>query len=314
MKIITSINAKGGCGKSTVASNLAAGLARRGHRTLLLDLDPQAQITEWFHLGDQFSVLGSITAVFTSQQTFAEVIQRSHLPNLDFVASSAPLEELGQQLRMHDGYEQLLAHFFEHLPDDPNAPPPYDYVVVDSPNQVSPVMDNAIFTTDLFVIPFLDTSSVRSFPNVYKQIHEIRDDDDYEVLHLLTNLSRMPGKRQAVLHMLEEFGIEPARTELRHCAYLGQTDTQGGSIFEYMPKSNGAADIEALVDEVITTVHPSDEPVIEAGVGFNDGFVDTRETPEVRSSVLAGEGTEIESHAEPHEDTDEELAALRKAS
>src|SRR3712207_7195169 len=46
------INAKGGCGKSTLAMNLAAGLAARGHRTLLLDMDPQSQVTQWLGAGD----------------------------------------------------------------------------------------------------------------------------------------------------------------------------------------------------------------------------------------------------------------------
>lgn len=297
MKIITSINAKGGCGKSTVASNFAAGLARRGKRTLLLDLDPQAQITEWYHLGDQFSVRGSITAVFTGQQALAEVIQATHLPNLSFVASSAPLEELGQQLRGHDGYEQFLSHFLVA-----HDLPPFDFVVIDSPNQVSPVMDNAIFATDLFVIPFLDTSSVRSFPNVYKQIHEVRDDEDYRVLHVLTNLSRMPGKRRVVLDMLEEFDITPSRTELRHCAYLGQSDTHGGSIFEYMPKSNGAADMDALIDEALDTL---------AGREVRNSVPAEHADEPAEQPVPEGVTSEAISSSD---EASEALEALRKAS
>ena len=52
MKTITVINAKGGCGKSTIAMSLAAGLSIQGKRVLLMDLDPQAQITQWLTAGD----------------------------------------------------------------------------------------------------------------------------------------------------------------------------------------------------------------------------------------------------------------------
>ena len=51
MNVITVINAKGGCGKSTIAMNLASGLARYGYRVLFMDLDPQAQVTQWVGAG-----------------------------------------------------------------------------------------------------------------------------------------------------------------------------------------------------------------------------------------------------------------------
>ncbi len=60
MNIITVINAKGGCGKSTIAMSLASGLAVRGHRTLLVDMDPQAQVTQWLGAGDGLSAAGTL--------------------------------------------------------------------------------------------------------------------------------------------------------------------------------------------------------------------------------------------------------------
>ena len=244
MKVITSINAKGGCGKSTVASNVAAGLSVLGFNTLLVDMDPQAQITEWYGRGDIYEPANSITAILAGQQSLREVVKPTHLPNLSFVSSSAQLEAVGQHLRNHEGYQSLLAGHLQ------TVAPFYHFVVIDSPNQVSPVMDNAIVATDLFLVPFLDTSSVRSYPNVYEQIARLRAGDAHKTLHVLTGLSKMPGKRAAVVAMLARMGVEPARTEIRHCAYLGQVDTQGGSIFHYMPKSNGAADVAALVREI----------------------------------------------------------------
>jgi cellulose biosynthesis protein BcsQ len=52
MNIVTVINAKGGCGKSTIAMSLASGLSNRGLPTLLIDMDPQAQVTQWLGAGD----------------------------------------------------------------------------------------------------------------------------------------------------------------------------------------------------------------------------------------------------------------------
>ncbi|MCA9427442.1 MAG: ParA family protein, partial [Candidatus Omnitrophica bacterium] len=84
MKVITVINAKGGCGKSTIAMNLASALAGSRSRTLLLDLDPQAQVTEWLGLGDGLSIEGSIVAAYLGQSRLDEIIQSTHIPRLSF--------------------------------------------------------------------------------------------------------------------------------------------------------------------------------------------------------------------------------------
>src|SRR5207237_8702096 len=62
MNIITVINAKGGCGKSTIAMSLAAGLAKLGSRPLLIDMDPQAQVTQWLGAGDGLTAEGTLVA------------------------------------------------------------------------------------------------------------------------------------------------------------------------------------------------------------------------------------------------------------
>ena len=97
MKVITVINAKGGCGKSTIAAGLATGLARYGHRVLFMDLDPQAQVTQWFGGGDGLSAAGTLVAALTRQQTLTDVIQATGFENLSFVASADGLELLTRE-------------------------------------------------------------------------------------------------------------------------------------------------------------------------------------------------------------------------
>ena len=88
MRIVTVINAKGGCGKSTIAMNLAAALAGECYRTLLIDLDPQAQVTAWLNAGDGLTSEGSIVMPMVGKQPIGRVIQATKIANLSFVASA----------------------------------------------------------------------------------------------------------------------------------------------------------------------------------------------------------------------------------
>src|SRR5260221_8434074 len=189
MRVITVINAKGGCGKSPIAMNLAAGLSLRGSRVLLLDLDPQAQVTQWLHAGDGFNVSGTLAAVFNGDQMLSEIVQPSHIANLHFAASADSLEELGRQITDRESYAFLLSQQLATVRED------YDFAVIDSPNQISPIMENAIYPADLFIVPFESTKAVKSFASVYKLLLQHRIAGDYRILHVLSNLTRLPGLR-----------------------------------------------------------------------------------------------------------------------
>lgn len=254
MKVVTVINAKGGCGKSTIAMNLAAGLAG-GHgsgpplRTLLVDLDPQAQVSEWLGAGDGLGVPGTVASVLAGRETMGDVVVPTAVENLWFVPAAEPLETLGRRLVDRDGYRGLLAAALADAASDPRLPR-FDVVVLDSPNQISPIMENAVHAADLFVVPLEGTKSVKSYANVWALVRRGRPEGDYGVLHVLSNLSRLPGLRNRVRAMMARDGIESAATEVRSCGWLAQVDEHGGSIFDYRPRSNGAADLAALTAEV----------------------------------------------------------------
>lgn len=272
MRVITVINAKGGCGKSTIAMNLAAGLSLRGLRVLLLDLDPQAQVTQWLHAGDGFNVSGTLAAVFNGDQMLSEIVRPSHIANLHFAASADSLEELGRQITDRESYAFLLAQQLATVRDE------YDYAVIDSPNQISPIMENAIYPADLFIVPFESTKAVKSFASVYKLLLQHRPTGDYRILHVLSNLTRLPGLRRRVLELMEADGLTPARAEIRSCGWLAQVDEYGGSIFHWRPHSRGAADINALVAEVMATL------------SANENTHDTKERTDRQEPAGVGEG------------------------
>lgn len=246
MNIITVINAKGGCGKSTIAMNLASGLARHGHRVLLMDLDPQAQVTQWLAAGDGLTPEGTLVAALTRQQSLSEVIQPTGFENMSFVASADGLEDLGREISQTEGYPSMLTQLIA----EENIADRFDFLVIDSPNQISPIMENAIFPADAFIVPFESTKAVKSYASIYKLLVKLRPSADFRILHVLSNLTRLPGLRKRVLALLADDGIPSARSEIRSCGWMAQVDENGGSIFHYRPLSKGAQDMAALVEEV----------------------------------------------------------------
>jgi chromosome partitioning protein len=189
MKVVAVINAKGGCGKSTIATSLAAGIARCRLRTLLIDMDPQAQVTQWLGAGDGLTATGTLVAAFTGASALSEIIQRTAMENLSFVPSAEVLEEVGRRITDVDDYATILSRLLIEIHDA------FDVVVLDSPNQISPIMENAIDSSDLFVVPFESTKAVKSYANFYKLLLRLRPNDDHRLLHVLSNLTRQRGLR-----------------------------------------------------------------------------------------------------------------------
>jgi chromosome partitioning protein len=266
MNIITVINAKGGCGKSTIAMSLAAGLSVRGMSTLLIDMDPQAQVTQWLGLGDGLSSRGTLVEAMEGKVSLQAVVQATRFKNLSFIASSQGLEDLGRQITDVEGYQTLLTRLLASLSgsSESGQGQQFEFVVIDSPNQISPVMENCIYPSDVFVVPFESTKAVRSYANFYQLLLRIRPGEEHRVMHVLSNLSRQPGLRRRVIDTLSVHGIPRAKTEVRTCGWLAQVDENGGSIFHYRPHSKGAEDMSALVREVLELLGLENPPEIQA--------------------------------------------------
>ena len=246
MNVITVCNAKGGCGKSTIAMNLAASLGRSPQtRVLLIDMDPQAQVSDWLRASDGLNRKGTLAAVFLRETQLIDIVKPTGIKNVWIAPSSQPLETISHRMTQIEGYESMLAGFLEELP-----PGKFDYVIIDSPNQISPIMENAIMPTDVFLVPIESTKAVASYANFFSLVKRLRSPGSYRMLHVLNNIT-LRGVRNSIVAFMAAEGISLARTEVRNCGWLAQVDRNGGSIFEYRPKSKGAEDIPKLQREVL---------------------------------------------------------------
>jgi chromosome partitioning protein len=258
MRSIAMINQKGGVGKTTTAVNVAAGLARRGRRVLLLDLDPQAHAT--MHLGidpspDQPGTYGVLLNGVEATLALRRISDHLTLipAHIDLVAAEVELAERAER-------ELLLCHALQPLRDR------YDMLIIDCPPSLGLLTVNALAAVDEIIIPLqphflalqglgrlLETVAlVRAVLNPSLRIagivlcmHEkgtrLAQEVDQDVRRFVANASP-----EDAWH-----GARVFDTAVRRNVKLAECPSFGKTIFDYAPSSHGAEDYNALTSEVL---------------------------------------------------------------
>ncbi|MHB8902122.1 MAG: ParA family protein, partial [Thermoguttaceae bacterium] len=140
-RVLCVANQKGGVGKTTTAVNLAAGLARSGARTLLVDLDPQCNATSGLGRSPTQS------HALVSGQTLHEAVEATDLPDLDLLAGSRRFRDV-ETLSGNNGHDSVI--FERRLMAAANA---YDFMLIDCPPSLGQLTKTALAASSEVVMP-----------------------------------------------------------------------------------------------------------------------------------------------------------------
>jgi chromosome partitioning protein len=250
--ILAIANQKGGVGKTTTAINLAAALALRGRRTLLVDLDPQANTTLSYL--DISKISKSVyDAIADGGCTFADIVQESPVRNLWVAPARIGLAKLEAKLVGEIDAPFRLKDRLEAVAQD------YDEIVIDCPPALGLLTVNALVAATHLLIPIQSSYfALEGTDDLLETVEKVRSRAN-PGLCLLGVVITMHDRRTSLARDIKAqiqnvFGDKVFRTAITKSVRLEESPAYKEPIFTFAPDSSGATEYYRLCEEVIDRV------------------------------------------------------------
>ena len=242
-------NQKGGCAKTTTAVNLAASLAELKQKVLLIDLDPQANASQW--LGVASDERG-VFELFTTKAAVNALLVDTNTDGLSLLAGSRSLASIEKAMAGELAVETRLKRRLAPL-----ASLGFDYLLIDTPPTLGLMTLNALCAAQQVLVPV--TTHVMTLSGVAQLMQTF--DDVKEVLNPdLTLLGLLPCRvdqrtrhsKEIIDALIERFGEKVLAARVRENIRLAEAPSFRKTILQYQPNSNVAEDFRGLAREVIS--------------------------------------------------------------
>ncbi|PIZ32817.1 MAG: chromosome partitioning protein ParA [Alphaproteobacteria bacterium CG_4_10_14_0_8_um_filter_37_21] len=244
MAIFAISNHKGGVGKTTSTVNIGAGFALKGKKVLLIDLDPQANLTQ------SLGIKNPEISIYDNLRGEKNIIPIEVKKNLYVLPSSLDLSAAEIELNAEPGREYILRDIISKIKDR------FDYILIDCPPSLGLLTINALTASNHVIIPlqaeFLPLKGLVKLNDVIEKIKNRLNPALNIIAVFLTQYDHRKVLNRDVSEMIKDFyGDKMLESKISSNIALAEAPSQGKDIFLYNKNCKGATDYKQLCEELL---------------------------------------------------------------
>lgn len=247
-RIISFANHKGGVGKTTTTASVGSILARKGYKVLVVDLDPQANLTFSLYDGD---IAESIYEAMTDRADRLPIVNITE--NLDLVPATLDLAAAETELVSAMSRENILRSLLAPVQDN------YDFILMDCPPSLGILTINGLTASNEIIVPLiaeaLPFNGFKFISDTILRVQKRLNPKAHITGVLITRFEKSNLSRDMEEKMRSNLGELVFQTKIRKNIKVAEAPADCKNIVDHDPNSNGAKDYKAFTDELLSRLN-----------------------------------------------------------